>query len=129
MVDAKAYSIMSAYSRVDVESAGASWLLLEDILHDKWGFEGYVVYACGAIKDIYANLKIVKTPEESAAIRIRKGCDFNCGGVYQNALKKGVELGFIDESEIYLYVLADAGKYETVDIRPHRYGSLSTNSF
>ena len=104
IVDAKAYSIMSAYNRVDGESASASWLLLEDILRNKWGFEGYVVSDCGAIKDIYANHKIVKTPEEAAAIGIRKGCDLNCGDVYQNALKKGVELGFIDESEIDLSV-------------------------
>tara|TARA_R110001592_G_scaffold69514_1_gene213363 strand:+ start:1755 stop:3962 length:2208 start_codon:yes stop_codon:yes gene_type:complete len=104
MVDAKAYSIMSAYNRIDGESASASWLLLEDILRNKWGFEGYVVSDCGAIKDIYANHKIVKTPEEAAAIGIRKGCDLNCGDVYQNALKKGVELGFIDEDEINLSV-------------------------
>jgi beta-glucosidase len=104
IVDAKAYSIMSAYNRVDGESASASWLLLEDILRNKWGFKGYVVSDCGAIKDIYANHKIVKTPEEAAAIGIRKGCDLNCGDVYQNALKKGVELGFIDESEIDLSV-------------------------
>jgi beta-glucosidase len=104
MVHAKAYSIMSAYNRIDGESASASWLLLEDILRNKWGFEGYVVSDCGAIKDIYANHKIVKTPEEAAAIGIRKGCDLNCGDVYQNALKKGVELGFIDEDEINLSV-------------------------
>lgn len=104
IVDAKAYSIMSAYNRIDGESASASWLLLEDILRNKWGFEGYVVSDCGAIKDIYANHKIVKTPEEAAAIGIRKGCDLNCGDVYQNALKKGVELGFIDEDEINLSV-------------------------
>jgi beta-glucosidase len=104
IVDAKAYSIMSAYNRIDGESASASWLLLEDILRNKWGFEGYVVSDCGAIKDIYANHKIVKTPEEAAAIGIRKGCDLNCGDVYQNALKKGVELGLIDESEIDLSV-------------------------
>ena len=104
MVDAKAYSIMSAYNRVDGESASASWLLLEDILRNKWGFEGYVVSDCGAIRDIYANHKIVKTPEEAAAIGIRKGCDLNCGDVYQNALKRGVELGFIDEDEINLSV-------------------------
>ncbi|WP_372772874.1 glycoside hydrolase family 3 C-terminal domain-containing protein [Mangrovibacterium sp.] len=104
MVDAKAYSIMGAYNRVDGESSCASWLLLEDILRNKWGFEGYVVSDCGAIRDIYAFHKIVDSPEEAAAIGVRKGCDLNCGNVYQTALKKAVELGYIDEGEIDLAV-------------------------
>jgi len=100
IVDAKAYSVMGAYNRVDGESASASWLLLEDILRNKWGFEGYVVSDCGAINDIHANHKIVNKPEESAALGIRKGCDLNCGSVYQETLKRAVELGLIDEGEI-----------------------------
>ena len=104
IVDAKAYSIMGAYNRVDGESASASSLLLEDILRNQWGFEGYVVSDCGAINDIHANHKIVNTPEESAAIGIRKGCDLNCGSVYQKNLKKAIELGFIDEGEIDLSI-------------------------
>jgi beta-glucosidase len=100
IVDAKAYSVMGAYNRVDGESSSASWLLLEDILRNKWGFEGYVVSDCGAINDIHANHKIVNNQEESAALGIRKGCDLNCGSVYQESLKRAVELGLIDEGEI-----------------------------
>ncbi len=95
---------MGAYNRVDGESASASWLLLEDILRDKWGFEGYVVSDCGAIWDIYKNHKIVNSPEEAAAIGIRKGCDLNCGGVYRKYLLKAVQDGLVDESEIDLSV-------------------------
>ena len=102
IVDAKAYSIMGAYNRVDGESSCASWLLLEDILRNKWGFKGYVVSDCGAIRDIHKFHKIVNTPEEAAAIGVRKGCDLNCGVVYQKYLKNAVELGLIDEGEIDL---------------------------
>lgn len=102
VVDADVYSIMGAYNRVDGESSCASWLLLEDILRNKWDFEGYVVSDCGAINDIHTYHKIVNTPEESAAIGIRKGCDLNCGNIYQNHLRKAVELGLIDEGEIDL---------------------------
>jgi beta-glucosidase len=104
MVGAKAYSIMGAYNRVDGESASGSWMLLEDILRNKWDFDGYVVSDCGAIYDIYGNHKIVNTAEEAAAVGLRRGCDLNCGGVYQNALKRAVEDGFIDEGEIDLGV-------------------------
>ena len=100
VVDANVYSIMGAYNRVDGESASASWLLLEDILRNKWGFEGYVVSDCGAIKDIHAFHKIVDSFEESAAIGVRKGCDLNCGRIYQKYLRKALELKLIDEGEI-----------------------------
>ncbi|MCF8357218.1 MAG: glycoside hydrolase family 3 C-terminal domain-containing protein [Prolixibacteraceae bacterium] len=104
MVEGKAYSLMGAYNRVDGESASASWMLLEDILRDKWGFEGYVVSDCGSIRDIYAFHKIVNSPEEAAAIGVRRGCDLNCGAVYQQHLFEAVQQGLIDEGEIDLAV-------------------------
>ena len=104
IVTGKAYSVMGAYNRVDGESASASWMLLEDILRKQWGFDGYVVSDCGAIADIFVNHKIVNSAEEAAAIGVRRGCDLNCGGVYQGALLKAVNAGFIDESEIDLAV-------------------------
>jgi beta-glucosidase len=125
IVDAKAYSIMGAYNRVDGESACASWLLLEDVLRNKWGFQGYVVSDCGAIKDIYAFHKIVNNPEEAAAIGVRKGCDLNCGNVYQNYLKKAIELGLVDEGEvdlaIYRLMLArmKLGMFDPEEIVPY----------
>lgn len=104
VVTGKAYSVMSAYNRVDGESASASWMLLEDILRKKWGFDGYVVSDCGAIRDIYSNHKIVNTLEEAAAIGVRRGCDLNCGGVYQDGLLNAVESGLINEGEIDIAV-------------------------
>lgn len=125
MVDAKAYSIMGAYNRVDGESASASWFLLQDILRNQWGFDGYVVSDCGAINDIHAHHKIVNTAEESAAVGVRKGCDLNCGRVYQRALKNAVEQGLIDEGEIdlsvYRLMLArmKLGMFDPADIVPY----------
>jgi beta-glucosidase len=104
VVDAGVYSVMGAYNRVDGESASASWMLLEDILRRRWGFDGYVVSDCGAIRDIHANHKIVNDAAEAAAIGIRRGCELNCGSVYQRALLDAVERGLIDEQEIDLAV-------------------------
>jgi len=104
IMDAKVYSVMGAYNRVDGESASASWMLLNDILRKQWGFEGYVVSDCGAINDIYSSHKIVNTEEEAAALGIRRGCDLNCGDVYQRALKKAVSQGLVGVREIDLSV-------------------------
>ena len=100
VVGANVYSVMGAYNRVNGESASASNYLLQEILRDKWGFNGYVVSDCGAINDIHANHKIVKTPEESAALGVITGCDLNCGGIYQRYLLESVTLGLISEKEI-----------------------------
>ena len=104
IMDAKVYSVMGAYNRVDGESASASWMLLNDILRKQWGFEGYVVSDCGAINDIYSSHKIVNTEEEAAALGIRRGCDLNCGDVYQRALKKALSQGLVGVKEIDLSV-------------------------
>ncbi len=99
IVEGKAFSIMSAYNRYLGESATASTLLLNDILRDQWGFEGYVVSDCGAVYDIYKFHKIVSTPEKASAIAVRAGCDLNCGSSY-SALVKAVKDRLISEKEI-----------------------------
>ncbi len=97
--EAKAYSVMSAYNRYLGESCTASELLLQQILRDKWGFDGYVVSDCGAVNDIFLNHKIVKTGPEAAALAVRKGCDLNCGSAY-DYLMEAVQKELISEAEI-----------------------------
>ena len=97
--DAHVKSVMGAYNRVYGESASASKLLLEDILREQWGFDGYVVSDCDSIEDIYKYHKIVATPEEAAALGIKNGTELNCGNTY-NALANAVKEGLITEAEI-----------------------------
>ncbi len=94
-----AASVMSAYQRFRGEPCSSSTLLLQDILRDEWGFEGYVVSDCGAIGDIFLHHKVVETGEEAAARAVKAGCELNCGGVYQ-MLVGAVEQGLIDEATI-----------------------------
>jgi beta-glucosidase len=97
--EAKAYSIMSAYNRTNGEACCASPTLLQKILREEWGFDGYVVSDCGAIHDIYANHKVVDTPEEASALAVKNGCELNCGQVYP-ALLDAAEQDLISESTI-----------------------------
>jgi len=97
--EAKVASVMSAYNRVNGESASASPRLLQDILRRDWGFDGYVVSDCGAIDDVYKTHKIVATPEEAAALGVTKGCDLECGSVYKS-LKAAVDKGLVAERDI-----------------------------
>ncbi len=85
--------VMGAYNRTMGEPCCGSPYLLQDILRDDWGFDGYVVSDCGAINDFHAFHKVTKTPEESAALALKSGTNINCGNVYKvlnNALNQGL---------------------------------------
>ncbi len=97
--EGKAWSVMGAYNRTNGEPCCGSKTLLQDILRDEWGFKGYVVSDCWAIKDFHLHHKVVETAEESAAMAVKNGCDLNCGDMYPNLLG-AVKQGLIDEDEI-----------------------------
>lgn len=99
--EAKVHSVMGAYNRTNGEACCASKTLLQDILRDEWGFDGYVVSDCAAIHDIWANHKLVATPEEASALAVKNGCELNCGETYP-ALVEAVRQGQIDEATIDL---------------------------
>ena len=56
--EAKVEAVMGAYNRTNGEPCCASKTLMQDILRDEWGFEGYYVSDCGAIQDFHENHKI-----------------------------------------------------------------------
>jgi beta-glucosidase len=57
VVEGKADSVMCAYNDINGQPACASEFLLQDQLRGKWGFQGYVVSDCGAVRDIVAGHK------------------------------------------------------------------------
>lgn len=101
--EGRAQSIMGAYNRYQGEACCASHKLLVQILRGEWGFDGYVVSDCGAIRDIFESHQLVDSPEEAAAIAVKAGCDLNCGNYYQY-LSTAVQRGYISESQIDLSV-------------------------
>jgi len=103
VTEAKAHSVMGAYNRTNGEACCASPTLLQKILREEWGFDGYVVSDCWAICDIHANHKITSSAEAAAALAVQNGCDLNCGETYR-ALLGAVEQGLITEDEIHLTV-------------------------
>jgi len=97
--EAGAHSVMGAYNRLNGEACCASPRLLEEILRKEWGFQGYVVSDCWAIKDIFMHHKLVGTREEASSIAVKAGCDLNCGECYPS-LVEAHKQGFISEEEI-----------------------------
>jgi beta-glucosidase len=98
--DAGVYSVMCAYNRLYGEACCGS-KYVESLLRNDWGFNGYIVSDCWAVRDFYnkGDHEIVETVEEAAAIAVKAGTDLNCGNSYP-ALVKALELGLIAEEEI-----------------------------
>jgi beta-glucosidase len=94
-----AFSVMSAYNRVNGEACSSHSQLLERILRLEWGFAGYVVSDCDAVADIYTGHHLVNSLEEAAAMGLRGGCDLNCGSTYLT-LVDAVHHRLITEPEI-----------------------------
>ena len=95
--DAHVEGVMGAYNRVNGEAACASSYLMGKLR--EWGFEGYFVSDCWAIRDFHEHHKITANPKESAALALKAGCDVNCGCTYEN-MKLAYADGLVQEEDI-----------------------------
>jgi beta-glucosidase len=78
IVEGKAGSVMCAYNRIDGQPACASDELLKDHLRGAWGFSGYVVSDCDAVKDIADNHKYAPDAATAVTAALRLGVDNEC---------------------------------------------------
>lgn len=96
-VKAGAEGVMGAYNRVNGEPACASEFLMGKL--NEWGFDGYFVSDCWAIRDFHEHHRVTANSVESAAMAIKAGCDLNCGCTYAYLLA-ALDEGLITENEI-----------------------------
>jgi len=85
---------MCSYNAVNGKPTCAS-PFLNHVLRQKFKFNGYITGDTGAVNDIYAAHKYVKTPAEAACKALRDGgCDMDSGSVYAEHLLEGVNAGY-----------------------------------
>ena len=99
VTEAGAWSVMGAYNRTNGMVCCGSRKLLQKVLREQWGFEGYVVSDCGAIRDFHEHHEVTDDAVHSAAMGVKAGCDLNCGLVYEKLLE-AVKQGLLDEEDI-----------------------------
>ncbi|MEO6003104.1 MAG: glycoside hydrolase family 3 C-terminal domain-containing protein [Opitutus sp.] len=132
--EGKVAGVMSAYNALNGVPVSANAFLLRELVRDRWGFEGYIVSDCDAIRDIYGEKQhhYVKTAEEAAAAAVKAGCNLCCGGDY-NALVRSVQQGLITEKEIdealyhTLWTRFRLGLFDPADQVPYSKYSLKDN--
>ena len=105
IVEGKAGSIMCAYNAINGQPACANQYLLQDQLRGKWGFQGYVVSDCDAVRDVAANHRYRPTQAQGAAISVLRGMDNECvtftsrfGDPVEKAYIDAVQQGYLPES-------------------------------
>lgn len=132
--EADVEAVMGAYNRTNGEPCCGHHYLMEDVLREKWDFDGHFVSDCWAISDFHERHMVTKTARESAALALKCGCDVNCGVTYLH-LMGAYEDGLVTEEEIttaaermlttrYLLGLFDGSEYddipyEVVECREH----------
>ncbi len=97
--EADVEAVMGAYNRTNGEPCCGSVTLMQELLRDKWGFEGHYVSDCWAIKDFHEKHGVTSNAKESAAMAINAGCDLNCGNTYLHILKAYKD-GLVSEETI-----------------------------
>jgi len=101
VTEGHADSVMCAYNSIDGAPACANHGLLQNILRQQWGFQGYVTSDCGAISDFYSPEGHHYSPDQAhaAAAAVLAGTDTSCGTEY-SALVKAVNDKLLPESAI-----------------------------
>ena len=84
---AKPWTVMSSYNKVNGSYVGENKELLTDILRDKWGFDGFVVSDWGAVNDRIKALQAGLDLEMPAS-----------GGMRDSQIVKAVQSGILEES-------------------------------
>src|SRR6478609_1020854 len=107
IVEGKAGSVMCAYNAINGEPACANQHLMQDQLRGKWGFQGYVVSDCDAVRDVAANHRYRPTQAQGAAISVIRGMDNECvtftlryGEPVDKAYVDAVQQGYLPESTL-----------------------------
>ncbi len=99
VTEAKVEGVMGAYNRTNGDPCCAHPYLMQEVLRKKWGFKGYFVSDCWALRDFFQGHNVVKTAPEAAALALGLGCNLNCGNTYPE-IKTAIEQGLTTQEEV-----------------------------
>jgi len=93
--------VMAAYSTWwDGVPANASTVLLQQVLRQEWGFDGYVVSDCGGPEHFIQKHGTASTMAEASALAAKAGVNMECGSAYRNGMADAMAQGLVTESEL-----------------------------
>lgn len=112
--EGKAESVMISYNRVNGVPSGANEFVMQKLLREEWGFDGYVTSDCGAVAQCYIQPALSQMMgneaslahyyyndmAEASAGTLKAGLDLSCGNEHRGYLQEAVDRGLITEDVI-----------------------------
>jgi beta-glucosidase len=101
VVEAQAGSIMAAYNEIDGVPCHVNGWLLNRVLREEWGFQGYVTSDGGGLQMLVTQHHVAANNADAARMALAAGVDYDLsdGSVF-NTLVDQVRAGRIPESEV-----------------------------
>jgi beta-glucosidase len=102
--EGNAMGIMAAYHDIDgVPCTGNPWLL-NKVLRDEWGFQGFVLSDLGAIRRLYDTHHVVDSPTNAVLLALNSGVDMQFYDfdhqLFQDAIVNGIKNGQVSEATL-----------------------------
>jgi beta-glucosidase len=102
--DGHAMGTMAAYHEIDGIPVTADPYLLNTILRQEWGFQGFVLSDLGAIRRLYADHHVAATPRDAVIMAINSGVDMQFYDfdhqTFQNAIITGAKDGSLSPAAL-----------------------------
>ena len=97
-VEAGALSVMTAYNSIDGIPCTSNGYLLNDVLRDDWGFDGFVVSDLGSISGLKGSHHVTESVQGAARLAINAGVDSDLGGYgFDKYLLAAMKAGEVEE--------------------------------
>ena len=92
-IDAGALSVMTSYNSLDGIPTTCNKDLLTGVLHDEWGFKGFVVSDLESIDGLETSHHVAASKQEAGELALNAGVDVDLGAHCYAQLKEAVEKG------------------------------------
>lgn len=100
-IDAGVYTVMTAHNEVNGIPAHASKWLMQDMLRDRWNFNGFIVSDWMDIERLHDYHTIAETLDDAFFISVNAGMDMHMHGpLFQESIVKAVNEGRLSEERI-----------------------------
>ncbi|MDQ1232913.1 beta-glucosidase [Paenibacillus sp. SORGH_AS306] len=100
-IEAGAISVMTAYNEIDGVPCTSSEYLLDDVLRQQWGFDGFIITDASAMNMLVHGYNVAETGEKATALSLQAGIDLEMSGyMFGKYLKSALEQGIAQEAHL-----------------------------